>query len=403
MNKFFKKAAILAFGLGVAMSFTACHSGEGESLPTWSTSSAAGLTYDLVVELNMAPASIKYDGKNGVKQAGSGFVYVFSNVDKDKQLVVTAPAGYKSDFTAAANKVVSFGDETAKYIYLTLYPDMTDSSNPEYDATVVKSQDATSKINTTNSSANQSNNDNTVVSLEVPAGSGDVEGTDDPFSIYLYTPGNEGGEELEKQDDAAEVSVLAIACTPDGASWTDKPEDQRPLVTAVLEKASELDVKLVNSTNKAEALTLTYNPANPDEVSARIPHFSSWYYMLNARVVSVKSEEVPVYDNPQRYVTSGNKYQIKYDRKLGVAASGNNLPLLVKKYIQVLFGNSSATIKSTYNYTPQMTGIATESIKQVKKTLTVKSKNYSFDVTVWGAIKPQVTVYAKTHSGGANE
>jgi len=315
---------------------------------------------------------------------------------------VTAPAGYKSDFTAAANKVVSFGDETAKYIYLTLYPDMTNTSNPEYDATVVKSQDATNAVNTTNSSANQSNNEGTVVSLDVPAGSGDVDG-DDPFSIYLYTPGNEGGEELEKQDDAAEVSVLAIACTPDGASWTDKPEDQRPLVTAVLEKASELDVKLVNSTNKAEALTLTYNPANPDEVSARIPHFSSWYYMLNARVGSVKSEEVPVYDNPQRYVTSGNKYQIKYDRKLGVAASGNNLPLLVKKYIQVLFGNSSTTIKSTYNYTPQMTGIATESIKQVKKTLTVKSKNYSFDVTVWGAIKPQVTVYAKTHSGGANE
>jgi len=350
-----------------------------------------GLSYDLIVKLNMRPASITFGGKTASATQSAGNIYVFNGVDKTDVLVVRAPAGYKGGY----NGVVEFGSGTAKYLNLSFYPDMTNASSPEYDATVVMAQSSTNAIMTTNSSANQSDNEGTVVSLAIPAGSGDVEG-DDPFSIYLYTPGNDGTDELENVNDAAAVPVLAIACTPDGADWTTKPDDERPLVKAVLEKSSELDVKMVNSDNKAEALSLSWaNPTIPDETSARIPHFSSWYYIMNAKVVNVRTEEVTLYENPQRSVTNGERTQIQYQRNLGVADAGVHQPLLIKKYIQAMFGNSATTIKSTYNYTPTMTGTATESIKQIKKTLTIKSKNYMFDVTVWGAVKPEITIYGE--------
>jgi hypothetical protein len=399
MNKLFNKVAILAFGFGVAMSFTACHSGEGESESSEVIKTGTA-SYDLIVKTNVS-ATVTFDGKSAnTTQAGN--VYIFTDVNTNGTLVVSK-AGYKGGY----NGKVSFGQTTAKYVAVDLYADpLTDGDTP----TAAQNGSATSDITLTNGSTNQSVNDNTVVTLNVPKEAADpTSGSDDDFSIYLFTPTNTEDTEdaLANVNDQQELPVLGIACTPDGADWKTQglPEEQWPTVTASLEKSNELNVKIVNSADPSEKLDLVWPNEEQPVVVARIPHFSSWLYTLDVKVVRVNTETVTVKSVTGTRVTKGRN-QISYTRKVGVGEVSDNA-VLIKKYVQSIFGeNASFTSKFTFN--ANMAGVAEGEIVQDKKVYTLVStnaktgKSTEFTVTVWGGVKSNIVVRPATHSGGAN-
>lgn len=406
MKKFFTKAAILAFGFGVAMSLTACHSGEGESYdgtPQEEGATSAVTVKKLTVNVvNAKGEAVRGNIAYGLQAKANATTATFQGEDlPNAKLTVTAAQSGYEDATPIDVKF----DETnpVKEITVTL-PKKSANQYAQTPGTV---------LNGTNDTENQTDNaingQNTVVNLEIPAntganGDGNV-GVAGDYSIVVFQPAQGESEDIKAdQSEPVEEDVLGIKCNPDGAQFgTENPAK----VTVNLPGSSELDVKLVNSENRSETAVINW-PNNNDDIAANLTHFSSWLFVVTAKVQSVTYEEINL-TTVNKAVTAGTRTNIEYTRKLGFEpAAGFNKTSLVGRYILGLFGVQGRDIKATYRFTPTASGRAELVVKQQVKNITFVStnsltkKSQSFTVRVYGAVVPSVTVFPMTHSGGTN-
>ena len=378
MKKFFRNAAILAFGFGVAMTFTACHSGSddnGAAQPQPAT--------DVVVENTLyvdvaGASSVKYNGATQTNKSGN--VYRFDNV------AATGTLEVKGAGMVDQNIQVTFGNETEKYIAIVLYAAaqnaQTHTQNTSGTVTVVNAEG-----DETVESTDVDNKTTMTVPDDAPSGD---------YSIVFYTPATADAPTLENTNDTADEPVLGIDCEPSGTTFTTPVA-----VTTTVPEISNLNVVLKNGNDEAP---LTYKD-NGDEVTAQIPHFSSWIFMLSARLTGINtSSEV---NKLASFTVKAGKNRKSYTRKLGyeVGKADNSL---VGRYVKALYGTKAKTLSSSFSFTAPYAGTAEVTVTQTVRTYNfvsinpVTKKQSTFSVKVYGSAKPSVVVYPYTHSGGAN-
>ena len=172
MNKLFRNAAILAMGFGMAMTFTACHSGEGSLAPD-NTKTAVN---KLVVKSNVA-ATFSFNGqtKTGTDVEFSDLVNNISDGTlKVTQIggVAVATAGYYAPSYADVD--VKFSNTNAVTVTYNFVKNLVGTAIAAGSATtgMVQATDAGSVV---------------TGSIELPAGSdASVEGS--TLAITYYTP-----------------------------------------------------------------------------------------------------------------------------------------------------------------------------------------------------------------------
>ncbi len=376
MKKFFNNAAILTFGFGLAMALTACHKGDSDEVPqpTPVQEVEAVQSRILVVQTNVA-ANVTYNGKSGSK---SGNVYTFSNADQSGNLIVKPTnANYKSQ-----ELNIAFGDESSKYIDVTLY---TAATNPEK-----KNVGATITVN--NSNANQAE---TGVNAEISAPIDAVEGDGKDFSIVVFTPasGDAKADDLKKGDMVSEP-VLAVDCEPDGVTFA----NAKPTVKVNIPGVNPFKLQMRHA-KSGDVLTPTING---DDVTATIPHFSPWTYELVADVIEVE-EETRTISVPDIVVNAGRN-SVSYTRTLGYET--NETATLINNYLKNLFGIKARNLKNSLTFTANQKSLAHFTVTQKVKKMTFKSDEKTFQATYFGVVSAKVSLTPSdkpaTHNGGSS-
>ncbi|MCM1312163.1 MAG: hypothetical protein NC206_01560 [Bacteroides sp.] len=246
----------------------------------------------------------------------------------------------------------------------------------------------------------QNGNDNktatgVTATIEVPA-STTLTGSEEGFSVVAYTPA-EAGEQNLNQDANVELPVLALECTPSGASFTEPVT-----LTATTTDAAGCEVVCVNGT---ESKTATVS-ADGKSVSAQVDHFSVWSFVLKATVTKVVQEQDETIKSGSILLANG-KNTISYTQKYGFEATGVQNGGLIANFLVNQFGKAGSVSKSV-DVTSDKTGSANYTVKQAVKTYTFESGKGStkrtFTAKVYGAVT--VTIDSTTpdtsgHSGGS--
>lgn len=389
MKKFFRNTAVLAFGFGMAMTFTACHSGDSSEEPQTPTAEDVSNTVVtsrvLYVQTNVA-ATVKFNNANPSSKSGN--LYTFSNVNQAGSLVVSA-TGYKPQTVN-----VAFGEDNAKFVDVQLVKAPTNG----------QAKAVGTPVSVTNEAQNQQDNavDGTdvVATIDVPADvTVDAEHANDKFSIVVFTPASGDAQDVEKKGDQIAEAVLAVDCEPDGAKF-DKPVT----VTVNLPGSSKLDLRLKHKASGEVKTVGNGLQREGDKVIATIEHFSQWDYELIANADEVVVEEKLIYTEDK--VVGAGQQRVTFTQTIGYDA--NNAPAsLIGKFLKNTYNNVARQIKSSFTYNAPYKGKAHVEVYQKVKHITFKSGEEIFKVVSYGTISKKVTIAeteepVPTHSGGSS-
>lgn len=413
MKKFFKNTAILALGFGFAMTFTACHN-NGEAyvesgIDDLVTVDKASKTLKIVYT-KQQPSSVTYAGKSYTATANAAnteWTVVITGAASTGTVKTTFPNNAstgKPDFFAD-NVTVNFGDR--EELLITIQPVKGTSTVTTPLPAGVASADITVTNDTENQSEGQAgdgdgNETNVSADVKVPAGTTVTNASGNDLAIIVYTPNDASVTDLSGEIDAP---VLAVRCQPDGATFTPYAE-----VSVDVPGLSGEKIYLQNSENKSEVLSVDNGKmtVNGTKLTAQVPHFSSWFYMLQGTIVSTEPTDVEV-SAGETPVEKAGKTKIGFTKYVGydiLETSGTVHPL-VKKFIQSLFGVKKKQVNGTFTFNAPSEGTISWKVNQHVTVYHFRSGTVYFDVRVYGSVKPTGTFTAPEepeykHSGGSN-
>lgn len=389
MKKFFRNTAVLAFGFGMAMAFTACHSGDYAEEPQTPAAKDASSTVVsnrmLLVQTNVA-ATVKYNNAN--PSAKSGTLYTFNGAAQSGSLTVSA-TGYKPQTVN-----VAFGENNAKLVNVQLVKAPTNG----------EAKVAGQSVSVSNEAKNQQDNaiDGTdvVATIDVPADvTVDAEHANDKFSIVVFTPASGDAQDVEKKGDQIAEAVLAVDCEPDGAKF-DKPVT----VTVNIPGSSKLDLRLKHKAS-GEVKTIGNGLTREgDMIKATIEHFSQWDYELIANADEVVTEEKLIYTEDK--VVNAGQQRVSFTQWIGYDA--NNAPAsLIGKFLKNTYSTIAREIKNSFTYTAAEKSQAHVEVYQKVKNIVFKSGEETFKVVSYGTVSHKVMLTpteepVPVHSGGSS-
>ena len=390
MKKFFKSAAILTLGFGLAMTFTACHHSDGEAAPEAQTVFSDAKT--LVVKTNV-PAKFSFGKYNSGTTAKTSWVISESDFVEGWQLVITpADASYMA-------QSVTVYYAAAKENGLVIYDDYREFNiNLQAKSTTSKTAaeaDASGSLTVHNDAQNRAAEGVSAdLVIDNIAGNIKTPGSGNDYSIIVYTPAAAGA--VIEKDALIQEPVYAIACTPDGTVFNTPAK-----VTMNIQGANKLGMKVFYAANPKEVLTdgngLTRNPSN---ILVNIPHFSEWMVTVEATVVDMTTEYKPI-GQKEVGVTANQRAKTKIDRNVGYELNATVQPL-VEKYLDQTFSGKKRTSSYNFAFTPTETGTAVVTFEQAVRTVKLQSGESTFTAIVYGAVRGKVTYKQATHSGGSN-
>lgn len=408
MKKFFKNTAILALGFGFAMTFTACHNnGEAyveSSIDDLVTVDKAANTLTLVFTQN--PSSVKIgmtEYASKVVATGSTWTLVIEGAPAKGTIKTTfADGSYVTD-----DVTYNFGAEEQLEIRIQGYKA---TSSTAITMTLGAGNTTTTTETTTNDPANQaegqgvgdSDDVNVTASVTLPAGT-PVSNGGTTLSIIVYTPSDNGATDVASSSSTTFAEpVLAVRCQPDGADFT----PGFATVKVNIPNLTSEKIFLRNSANANETLSLKSNDGNGN-LEVDIPHFSSWYYVLEADIAKIDAEDVEV-SSGEAAVAKAGTVKVPFTKYVGYEiVSTEAIHPLVKKFIQSLFGVKKKTVNATFSFSAPSEGTLSWKASQHVSVYHFRSGQKYFDVRVYGSVKPTGTFNAPeepeyVHSGGSN-
>lgn len=413
MKKFFKNTAILALGFGFAMTFTACHNnGEAyveSSIDDLVTVDKASKTLTIVYT-KQQPSSVTYAGKTYTATANAAnteWTVVITDAKSTGTVKTTFPNNAttgKPDFYAD-NISVDFGEKEEILVRVKPFKGTSTLTTPLPAGTV------TAAITVTNDSENRGEgqtgdgdgNEVTInADVNVPVGTTVTNPSGDPLAIIVYTPSDVSATSLEG---TITEPVLAVSCQPDGATFTPYAE-----VTVDVPGLNGEEIFLQNSTNKNEKLVKGAGlTVAGTKLTAQVPHFSSWYYMLSADLLSAQATDEEV-DHGEFNIAKAGNVKVPFTKYVGyeiVPLDNKTLHPVVKKFIQSLFGVQKKQVSATFNFAASSEGTLVWTVNQHVTEYYFRSGSVDFQVRVFGTVKPTGTFSAPeepeySHSGGSN-
>lgn len=351
--------------------------GEAPNVPT----PVEEKEYTINVTTNVA-AKLSY----GDEYNNSGQSFEFK-ATKPADLVVSAD-GYVSQtipVTLGSNKNIAINVTLIK----------TPVGNPDNITIGDADNNTTSETTVTNDSENQTEyGEATIVIPANVTQDGDVVNSDDEFGIGVYETVSVG-EEPTKEDDGKAYDVLVAVCEPTGAHF-----DAPVTITVPADGAAGLTFTCTNNGESAKDVT-----AEGNSISAKVDHFSNWTFSLLAKIVSVTTEQVTLFDG--NILVKGGANPFNYSAfGPGAVLSGQGASRgIIQTFIASQFGSVStgSKVARTNTFSSTGTGSAHIRVVQEKKTINYNSNGVTFTATVYGAVKFEVisvTPDTSEHSGG---
>ena len=421
MNKLFRNVALVAFGFGMAATFTACHNGE-DTAPTIisNMSSTVSKTSDiktLVLTFAQKPNSVTFAGKTGniVDKSDGTYEVVFEDIE-------TTSGVLNVDFGTSFetySQTINFGKADALEVVVPAIRKATQTMNM-----ATATADASGNFVVTNDTENQNDKqfgaDNSNASeaqiaaeIVVPATTTKQDGSavNEDFSIVVFTPEqttNTTNEDALVEGKSVNEKVLGIKCEPDGVKF-----NAPVTVNVTIPEASGYNLSLKHETTGEvlDAQNGKLSDKGNDVFSAQVPHFSTWLYFINAKITKIESV-IEKADEGTTEVANGGKSRISYKKNVGYEVIGN-APAVIKQYLASVFSVKKRQINSTFSFTAPASGTATWFVNQAVRTYSFVSGSKSFKVRFYGSVTPQVTYTGNateeqveeainTHSGGTN-
>ncbi len=368
MNKLFRNAAILAFGFGMAMTFTACHSSDAAE----SDRGELKVVNKLIVKSNVA-AEFEFAG---VTKTGTAveFSDISNGTLKVKKIggVDVASAGYIAATYADVN--VKFDNSNVVNVTYNFLKGLTTATLP----TVSAAQATSGLVQPAETSS--------VVggSIEIPAGSEALAG--EKVGITYYTP------------------VVTEDNTPDGTkkkksfvSATAEPKNKTTasgkefVITANIPGGQGCEIVASNGTNEVTAT------ATATQISAKVPNLNEdWTFQLVATGVKKSTGESTVYSG------TANGKEMKGIQNVGYtpgASIQNNT--LLNMYLTSMFGEPGTTEVVEENPTSlPVTFVVNQEYTDYEFT----SGSVTFTCRVWGKATLVYNTEGEVivHSGGSS-
>jgi len=366
-----KRITFLLCAAALLGTLTSCHRSMDDS-PNVSVILDQSRT--LVVTTN-TPADLTYEGETFKNTTHA----VFKNASAKGKLNVTP----RSDmYFGQEDMAVDFYDKSLVAINVQLVKKPTIS---------VSQEDAKSGIEVTNDKENQEATGVTAI-ISVPE-STEITGSTADFTITTFVPAMTVLEETEEGAEV-EASVLVIRCTPDGASFN-------PPITVKLHIPNSTGLDLVcryadDATEEVPMVDL-----GDDWWNVTLSHFSDWYNILKAKVISRTPGEE--YTMASVEVKEGNN-PISYKVKCGGIETSTSKCLLVTNFIEEEYGlyyefTKDATLRS------DSPGVINYCVIQPYEDIVYRSRLCIFSVRVFG--EPTIEIINTRpgkldgHSGGA--
>lgn len=379
MKKNVLKIALFAFGLCSATALTSCHNGEDVDIVEVAHQEAR----TLVVHTNAA-ATVNVNGETKTTKAvvgGTGFEAPFDNPAKTGKIVVTPTALNRQ------TKTLNYDfKEDGSYLYFDVMLEAAGVGVPQATAEAAPA-------GTVNNSTGSDNATETGVdaSIDFNGATNTNSSATGDYSITVLEPSNSTTDaEDMTQGQSYEEAPLAIACTPDGATFSSPIK-----VTLDIPGSEGYDVKVVNGDETANITR------DGNKVIADIPHFSTWEIILNVMLESVETQVNKIAEENVNAKNGSYKYNMGYGYECDTQQVGGVVNLLCRK----LFGAKGKTVSRRLTWAPTE-GTATVTINQTVKKYTYKSGTRKFVVTVYGKVSSSVVVNpaeeTTTHGGGSN-
>lgn len=341
--------------------------------------------YTINVTTNVA-AKLSYDGIE-YNNGGQNFEF---KATKNSDLVVSAN-GYVSQtipVTLGSNKNIA--------INVTL---IKTPVNPDGITIGDANNNTTSEITVTNDSENQTASGGKAT-IVIPANVTEKGGMDSDaeFGIGVYKTVSVG-EEPTKEDEGKEEAydVLVAVCEPTGAEF-----DNAVTITVPTDGAAGLSFRCTNGGDVASNVKVA---ADGKFISADVMHFSNWTFSLLAKIVSVTTEQVTLFDG--NILVKGGANPFNYNAfGPGAVLSGSGASRgIIQTFVASQFGSVStgSKVARTNTFSSTGTGSAHIRVVQEKKTINYNSNGVTFTATVYGAVKfdvISVTPDTSEHSGG---
>jgi hypothetical protein len=378
MKKNVLKIALFAFGLCSATALTSCHNGEDVDIVEVAHQEAR----TLVVHTNAA-ATVKVNGETKTTKAvvgGTGFEAPFDNPAKTGTIVVTPTASNRQ------TKTLNYDfKEDGSYLYCDVMLEAAGVGVPQATAEAAPA-------GTVNNSTGSDNATETGVDASIDfngATNTNASATGD-YSITVFEPSNSTTDaEDMTQGQLYEGAPLAIACTPDGATFSSPIK-----VTLNILGSEGYDINVVSGDETANITR------DGNKVIADIPHFSIWEIILKATLESVETQVNKIAEADVNAKSGSYKYTMRFGYDCDQADNS-----LVGKMCKKLFGAKGRNVTRLLTWSPTE-GTATVTVNQTVKKYTFKSSSKTFVVTAYGKITSSVVVNpaeeTPTHGGGSN-
>ena len=356
MKKILNSVAVLAIGFAMATSFTSCHRGSDVTVPTpVVTDEVVNETHEIIITSNVRPTSVFYNGTNI-----TGRCTITTNADGT--YTITYNAGNSNGGTITVNAdgyipqeaTVSFADNATQTISVYLVKpstnivDQADVNNADHEVVIENDEE-----NKEEAAKAIGDSDGKIdASITVNAGtnilnSGDGSG----FSITAYTPAAHVSEETtntiantnettDLDPIVDQIDVLAVRCTPDGATFSEPVK-----VSLTIPGAGDHFIfKCRNSENEKETLATTVAGNN---VSVMAPHFSDWVFSVASELEKIGIEPQPLVNGTQDNSSSSARISVRvaYTKKTGnkIISSMTNIPeesqTLIRRCLRAYFGS----------------------------------------------------------------
>ena len=374
MKKIAKNFFVLAVGALVAVSMTSCHS-KHEAAPApavkvTSVDIATTTPKTLIVTVSEnlpLGATLKYNGATATSVSGK--VYTFENVADGKNVVLTGGS------VIDQNVKVDFAGKTLVAIDLTVRT---------LNAGVTISGGSDASTSDTYLSA-QSN-------VTIPAALTYALNSKQ-LALTLYSKAAPLQKVVEGKTYAP--ASLSLDCKPEGATFNPAVE-----VVTDLPGAENTDVFVQNAagTEKPEC---TFSGT---KLTAKMPHFSVWYIIMNVKVAKVTASTEDL--STGSLISGRNK--MSYAEKAGFETRETGI---IKTTISSLFGSELKSSNKSIEY--DMTGTGTYRVYQDVQVVEMQSGQRTFSFKLYGAIHMDVTSdpaqteptkpVVPTHSGGSND
>jgi len=358
MKKIFKNYAALAFGALVAVSMTACHHGgseadvAGEGYKTLPTTLKVAKTLQVKVNGTL-PAGV-VPTYNGVPGTLSNGYYVWENVTDNGTLSLTG--------TGLVPQVInglSFGSRSTVAIEMEAVAKKTGT-------TVTSATDA----NVTDQV------DQSEVAAKLPAAAADATVSGQEFLVQIF-PQAMAPVEVAKGEEV-ESTPYALYCLPNHSADFAAPVE----VNLNLEGCDGTEEVALE--NGKDNLPLKWN-ATTRQFDGTIPHFSIWNIILKTTIVDITESSETI----GTFALKQGTNNISYNEKFGFTTTSTGI---LARTLRALFGATETTINKSFEMKSDYVGTLT--LTQIKKIVSLKSGNRTFEAIVWGEVKQQVTYEA---------